>query len=134
MIGNHHQQENWLTDRLMSQQIVKDRLNSHFGQSVHALEDIFGQRLKVVVSQTPNQEKRREKCTSDWIRGPQTVLFTEWVITLYHSVLLSDLSKTRMNKYQAEYKQPNVREAQVRIQTPWQYLWDKRLSGEREGN
>lgn len=32
-------------------------VNSHFGQSVHALEDIFWQRLKVVVSQTPEVER-----------------------------------------------------------------------------
>lgn len=43
----------------------KDSLNSHFGQSVHALEDIFGQRLKVVVSQTPIQQREKNKTHSD---------------------------------------------------------------------
>lgn len=36
---------------------VKETLYSHFSQSVHALENIFGQRLEVVVSQTPDQIK-----------------------------------------------------------------------------
>lgn len=35
--------------------------NSHFGQSIHAPEDIFGQRLEVVVRQTPNQQKEKKK-------------------------------------------------------------------------
>lgn len=30
------------------------KINSHFSQSLHAPKDIFGQRLQVVVSQTPN--------------------------------------------------------------------------------
>lgn len=31
--------------------------NSHFGQSIHALENIFRQRLKVVVSQAPSRQR-----------------------------------------------------------------------------
>lgn len=34
-------------------------VNSHFGQSLHATENISGQRLQVVVSQAPNEEKRK---------------------------------------------------------------------------
>lgn len=29
--------------------------NSHFGQSLHATENISGQRLQVIVSQTPDE-------------------------------------------------------------------------------
>lgn len=41
--------------------VGNDSMNSHFCQSVHAPEDIFGQRLQVVVGQTPNQQREPKK-------------------------------------------------------------------------
>ena len=40
--------------------VWKYKLHSHFGQSIHALEDILGQRLKIVVSKTPGQQKGKK--------------------------------------------------------------------------
>lgn len=36
-------------------QMIQLDVNSHFGQSLHATENISGQRLQVIVSQTPNE-------------------------------------------------------------------------------
>lgn len=38
---------------------TSEMVNSHFGQSLHATENISGQRLQVIVSQAPNKEKEK---------------------------------------------------------------------------
>lgn len=47
--------------------VGNDSVNSHFCQSVHAPEDIFGQRLQVVVGQTSNQQESEKKKTIDTV-------------------------------------------------------------------
>lgn len=70
--------------------VGNDRMNSHFCQSVHSPEDIFGQRLQVVVGQTPNQQKEPKKTIN-------TVFELEQGSHKPQSVGLVDQSQSRIN-------------------------------------
>lgn len=43
---------------------TSEMVNSHFGQSLHATENISGQRLQVIVSQAPNEKEKQYRQSS----------------------------------------------------------------------